>query len=305
MTACHRRRAPHAPAFTLIELLVVVAIIALLISILIPSLSQAREGARSAVCKANLRSIKQAFDMYAQENRGLWPPVMDEYNANRWPVPFFKSGIITEELARFNPDGTQLNSTGRSVFSCVNDQSLNRLVNKEGWNGDRSNLVDRIEVFPSYSYTMEVHRKYEKLTDIPAGESQSLYDLGSSTNNPHPPFMNLADRCRRPGELIMLGENPNTRNPKIDTGTMGWRFSADYGTTAFWIAYRSRTGVPTAEQDNLTQRRNIGARHGRYMNAAFMDGHVEQLMPNKITYNQVSWYRWSDPNPANLPPGGL
>jgi len=115
----------------------------------------------------------------------------------------------------------------------------------------------------------------------------------------------MVDRCKRPGELIMLGENPNTRNTDIITTTPGWRFSADYGQTAFWIAYRTRDGVPTAEQQNLIERRNIGARHGRYMNAAFMDGHVEQLIPSKITYNQVSWYRWSDPDPTKLPPGGL
>jgi prepilin-type N-terminal cleavage/methylation domain-containing protein len=51
-------------AFTLIELLVVVAIIALLIAILLPTLSRAREQARIAVCLANLRSITQAGVSY-------------------------------------------------------------------------------------------------------------------------------------------------------------------------------------------------------------------------------------------------
>lgn len=56
-------------AFTLIELLVVVAIIALLLSILLPSLSGAREQGKRAVCLSNLGSIGKALWQYAGEDR--------------------------------------------------------------------------------------------------------------------------------------------------------------------------------------------------------------------------------------------
>ena len=60
-------------AFTLIELLVVVAIIALLISILLPSLTQARERAKAAVCVGNLRQIGLAMEMYLEDTELYYP----------------------------------------------------------------------------------------------------------------------------------------------------------------------------------------------------------------------------------------
>jgi prepilin-type N-terminal cleavage/methylation domain-containing protein/prepilin-type processing-associated H-X9-DG protein len=59
--------------FTLVELLVVIGIIAVLISILLPSLSRARQSALSLQCAANLRTIGQALTMYVDSNKGVYP----------------------------------------------------------------------------------------------------------------------------------------------------------------------------------------------------------------------------------------
>jgi prepilin-type N-terminal cleavage/methylation domain-containing protein/prepilin-type processing-associated H-X9-DG protein len=59
--------------FTLVELLVVIGIIALLISILLPSLSKARKAASTVKCLANIRSICQGMIMYAAQNRDYFP----------------------------------------------------------------------------------------------------------------------------------------------------------------------------------------------------------------------------------------
>ncbi len=61
---CRRR------GFTLIELLVVIAIIAILMAILMPSLSRVRDQARQINCSANLRQWNLVFNMYAGENDG-------------------------------------------------------------------------------------------------------------------------------------------------------------------------------------------------------------------------------------------
>jgi prepilin-type N-terminal cleavage/methylation domain-containing protein len=59
--------------FTLIELLVVIAIIALLVGLLLPALTGARESGRSAVCLSNLRQSGLCCRQYADESKGRSP----------------------------------------------------------------------------------------------------------------------------------------------------------------------------------------------------------------------------------------
>ncbi len=60
-------------AFTLIELLVVVAIIALLVAVLLPSLKKARDNAKVVACRANLHDFGLSLQQYADASRGYYP----------------------------------------------------------------------------------------------------------------------------------------------------------------------------------------------------------------------------------------
>jgi len=73
-------RVRRKQAFTLIELLVVVSIIALLLSILLPSLGKAREQGRITKCIANLRQLGDVMNLYFGENRDWFP-----FEKRNWP----------------------------------------------------------------------------------------------------------------------------------------------------------------------------------------------------------------------------
>lgn len=60
-------------AFTLIELLVVCTIVALLLSLLVSSISQAKAKAKEAACLSNQRQTNLALQMFAQDHAGLFP----------------------------------------------------------------------------------------------------------------------------------------------------------------------------------------------------------------------------------------
>lgn len=96
-------------AFTLIELLVVVAIIAMLISILLPSLSSARRQAKVVKCGANLKSVGQAFATYLAENASVYPlsyaypyDAAGHYDINTQPNPGDGFGYIHWSWFLFN-----------------------------------------------------------------------------------------------------------------------------------------------------------------------------------------------------------
>jgi prepilin-type N-terminal cleavage/methylation domain-containing protein/prepilin-type processing-associated H-X9-DG protein len=113
-------------AFSLVELLVVIGIIAVLISLLLPSLNRAKRQANSLQCKSNMRQVGVQLSLYASQNRGfLYPvgpidPLTREYGTlgsqlprdQRWPVYVFKPARWDppELLCPEDPDAAERHS---------------------------------------------------------------------------------------------------------------------------------------------------------------------------------------------------
>ncbi|MGQ9649376.1 MAG: type II secretion system protein [Phycisphaerae bacterium] len=122
--------------FTLIEILVVVAIIALLIAILLPSLQRAREQAKVAMCLANLRSLGVAATSYltAEKDQFCWA------KAGRYPASNFYGG------KRGNGDGEESYLSGYYYGGSLNFETKLRPLNRYVY-GRVTNDVTELRVF--------------------------------------------------------------------------------------------------------------------------------------------------------------
>jgi prepilin-type N-terminal cleavage/methylation domain-containing protein/prepilin-type processing-associated H-X9-DG protein len=165
------------PAFTLIELLMVIAIVALLIAILIPALSRAKNKAEEAVCLNNLKQLQICAKLYSQDYDFFLPPNRNVYYINTMgpsegfdPNLTWCAGLAPFDTTTENIERGKLFPYNKStdIYRCPSDKSRVRTEGGKFLNIRRTrsyNMSQSINGLP-YSPDSAVLPSFAKETDI-------------------------------------------------------------------------------------------------------------------------------------------
>jgi len=313
-----RRKASHRAGFTLIELLVVISIIAVLMSLILPAVQQAREAGRRTQCLNNMHNLAIAVANFSGgKNGGL--PYIDEpvtlpiggvptqVQAN-WPVAmlaYVDRQDIVEALSQGNL--TPLTTISLDVFTCPDDNLHFKQAGGLSYAGNCGygnfpvNAAGQMTE-ASYSAPTSFHNSYDITWFTGANNVDISRDTGVMSRAPLPGstdrFRMTTDRIsNRDGvsNTILFAENLNSQN-------WGGASGAPYGYPA------TGTGAQTSVLD-CGFIINIVPTGGE---VPLVTGNVNQVLrpqtfPVNLTYSRLNANKGKAPGgypvPSSLHPG--
>lgn len=262
-------------AFTLIELLVVVAIIAVLMAILLPSLGSVRRQAASVKCLSGLRSLSQGVQIFSNENDGRIPWLISpDWTTNGYPagtklVHWYKAltPYLTSERSNINPEDLSNAQVAKVMQACPSWQaktawpsiaSIDAIYSKSGFGYNSRPLLRAISATGN---TIEANSNW--FGPFP------LDGIGDTTTQTTGP-MKLAN-LNPAGDRVLFGD------------------SVDYHLHLSAPAGKWIWAPPTAAEPVSLYASGDPTRHGvqskdgagSWANYAFADGHAESLNPEK------------------------
>lgn len=260
-----RRTTPRG--FTLIELLVVVAIIAVLIAVLLPSLSRAKTVALRSRCAAVLKGWGTAIHIYQQENAGVWiAKVGGGHYGQQWdqdPKAYgIKEGMgVTDPLT---------GKTANVVPSLYGNQAGNMVGNKtrfcpadnSGNNGDAGIFYYGNRPLPGYRFVAYWRQN-------PSTGSGTVAQ-----------FQNIS-KFKRTGDVATMADAASANNyGDVFCFVTNNRATAGPGTGAFFTGLNNNVAVAYPRNFNGTgwnTKQELIDRHKGYGGVLFLDGHAESV----------------------------
>jgi prepilin-type N-terminal cleavage/methylation domain-containing protein/prepilin-type processing-associated H-X9-DG protein len=248
--------------FTLVELLVVIGIIALLIAILLPALSRARESANRVACMSNLKQLATGMLMYLHDSRGKFPrPATATAIGEDWI--YWQSG-------RDLNDGRLVPYLGGSfipkLFRCPSDNNID-------------------QHFAGYKFSYTVNETMCTSAGGVGTSGQPGFHGGSTDSpanptNPRTPYTLNVTMIRHPSEKIMIIDEASTT---VDDGCWApQNYDPTAATPKNVLSIRHDKGAESSTNPN--------SGHG---NVAFADGHAD-FIERKLAVDPKAWWATYD-----------
>jgi prepilin-type N-terminal cleavage/methylation domain-containing protein/prepilin-type processing-associated H-X9-DG protein len=292
----------HRAGFTLVELLVVIAIIALLIAILLPALTAARRQAAAAKCAANLREIGHAFQLYAVDSKGWYPPaqldpapgVTYQIDGVDFPIPSpnysdaYWYNFLAKYVTRSNNGNASTPARNTIFWGCT------------AWDGYDHADVGGPATHLQTGYGMNTWPTHTRTHPAigsnhpPAAESASIDNWGASSQTGN--FIRQIVWGRQGSERCLVADSlfceVSAESVVPATGMIGQAAPINTGPAHTWAFSDGNTSIDAYRHGKYPPASGMGfsllPAGGRVsFNVLFTDGHVANLLDRADAFRAV------------------
>jgi prepilin-type N-terminal cleavage/methylation domain-containing protein/prepilin-type processing-associated H-X9-DG protein len=266
-TNCNKK---ENKAFTLVELLVVISVIAMLLAILLPSLSKARDSAKAIVCGNNMRQLGMAWRFYAQDNEDWFPVGLYWTYAYAWWKDEYGIPKYLPTKTRWGNTKTDNVPTEDGVYKGWYCSAHAEEAIKENMKHTSSY---GIAVGYQFNYNLGFQRQAKNSSIPTPGNVPLLFDfwIKNAPKSSGGGNLYLGNYCSYPSN-----DAANPFPERSNNDERAWYFT---------------DGIRDVHG------RNIGT------NFLFVDGHVKRIAPMKTQVDYGKAFRWTVPNYAwRVPP---